>query len=195
MRIRKRLFIDHRVQAALLLRVVAYWCCCLVTVGLSLLTWRLLTGPAQSVYLYLADAWYFAVPAGIASALILPLVIYDILKLSNRFAGPLYRLRRELRRLAAGEPVPPVRFRTGDFWPELADEFNATSQRIQMLENMAESGRTTAGSSARTAAKEDPKATPSSADKFFESRPATAQAEHAGDELPAHLYDLPGSKR
>ena len=134
MRLRKRLFIDHRVQGTLLLRVVAYWCCCVLAVGLSLLTWRLLTEPVQPAYQYFADAWHFALTAAIATALVLPLVIYDILTISNRFTGPLYRLRRELRRLAAGEPVPPVRFRNGDFWPELADEFNATAQRMEMLD-------------------------------------------------------------
>lgn len=193
MRLRKRLFIDHRVQGTLLLRVVAYWCCCVLAVGLSLLTWRLLTEPVQPAYQYFADAWHFALTAAIATALVLPLVIYDILTISNRFTGPLYRLRRELRRLAAGEPVPPVRFRNGDFWPELADEFNATAQRMEMLTNMAESGRTTTGTSARAATKKDLRETPSSFGK--QNATTDADSEPNTDNLPDHLFEMPRGKR
>ena len=55
----------------------------------------------------------------------LPILLLDVLITSNRFAGPLYRLRRSMRALAAGEHVQPVVFRDGDFWHEIADEFNA----------------------------------------------------------------------
>lgn len=61
----------------------------------------------------------------------LPFAIFDLLRFSNRIAGPAYRLRHELSRLAAGDSVDPVIFRGDDFWQELADELNRLSARIE----------------------------------------------------------------
>jgi hypothetical protein len=141
MRIRKRLFVDHKVQGSLMLRAVEYWFCCVLTVALGLLAWSLVTGPDQPLYQFFLDAWHYFLPTAVVSLVILPLLVYDILKLSNKFTGPLFRLRRELRRLAAGENVPPLRFRRNDYWPELADEFNAVAQRMEMLAADAKKGQ------------------------------------------------------
>ena len=59
-----------------------------------------------------------------ASLLLLPGVIFDLVRLSNRFAGPMFRLRRSMHDLAQGKPVDAVHFRHGDFWQEFADDFN-----------------------------------------------------------------------
>ena len=55
-------------------------------------------------------------PFAIASFVLLPLVIIDIVRLSNRFTGPLLRMRRSMRALAQGEQVEPLKFRDADFW-------------------------------------------------------------------------------
>ena len=133
MRYRKRLFVDPKVQGALLLRAIGYWFFCLLTMALSLLLWQLFTGPARLFYMHFDDMLYWYGPAAVASLLVLPLVIIDCVRLSNRFAGPLYRLRRELRRLGAGETVKPIHFRDGDFWLEFADEFNAVASSPRRL--------------------------------------------------------------
>ena len=44
---RKQIFVDAKVQGALVLRVALYWVFCLLTVALMLLCWRILTGPAR----------------------------------------------------------------------------------------------------------------------------------------------------
>ena len=64
----------------------------------------------------------------------IPLVIMDILRLSNRFAGPIFRLRREMAKLAAGENIGPLKFRDGDYWQDLAEELNRIAQRLQVGE-------------------------------------------------------------
>src|SRR4051794_21193012 len=138
MRHRKQLFVDPKVQGALLLRAIGYWFFCLLTMALSLLLWQLFTGPARLFYLHFDDMLYWYGPAAVASLLVLPLVIIDCVRLSNRFAGPLYRLRRELRRLGAGETVKPIHFRDGDFWLEFADEFNAVAKRVEQLNKQIE---------------------------------------------------------
>ncbi len=122
---RKQLFVDPKVQGALILRIVLYWIVCVVAITLALLCWRIITGPARMFYLHFDDMWFHFGPALVASFLLLPLVIYDVVKISNRFCGPLFRMRRSMRELARGEHVDPISFRDGDFWPEIAQEFNA----------------------------------------------------------------------
>ena len=51
-----------------------------------------------------------------------PPFILSSLKLSNRFVGPIHRLRQQLRQIADGQPFEDLKFRRGDFWQELADE-------------------------------------------------------------------------
>jgi hypothetical protein len=128
---RKRIFVDPKVQGSLVLRVGFYWIVCLITMTLMLLCWRILTGPAQLFHTHINKMWHFYGPALVASFVLLPLVIVDIVRLSNRFVGPLVRLRGAMRALANGEDVKPIKFREGDFWREFADEFNALIDRVQ----------------------------------------------------------------
>ncbi|MCR4412654.1 MAG: hypothetical protein NUV77_09545 [Thermoguttaceae bacterium] len=128
---RKQLFVDYKVQGALALRVVLYWAACLLTMTLMLVCWRILTGSARAFYLQLDDMWFHYKPALVASVLLLPLVVVDVLRLSNHFAGPMVRLRRAMRALAEGKSVEPIYFRENDFWREFADEFNALATRVQ----------------------------------------------------------------
>ena len=131
--LRKHLFVDRKVQGALIARVVMYWVVCLITIALMLLCWDIITGPARMFYLHFDDMWFFYGPAAIASFLLLPLIIVDIIRVSNRFVGPMLRLRRSMRALARGEYVEPIEFRSNDFWYDFADEFNAVRARILQL--------------------------------------------------------------
>lgn len=45
--------------------------------------------------------------------------------MSHKIAGPIYRMRQHLLGIAGGKKPSPVRFRKGDYFPELADAFNA----------------------------------------------------------------------
>jgi signal transduction histidine kinase len=75
--------------------------------------------------------WFSFRPVFLAAFLLLPLVIFDIIRFSNRFVGPILRLRRSMRQLARGEHVEPIKFRGTDFWQDFADEFNAVLARVQ----------------------------------------------------------------
>lgn len=132
--IRHRLFVDPEVQAALLLRVVTYWIVCLAAVALMLLCRQIVVGPPRPVFAHLEDLWFRFGPPFFASLVVLPLILMDIIRMSNRFSGPLIRLRRAMRALARGETVSPLRFRQGDFWKSFADEFNAVAERVAELE-------------------------------------------------------------
>ena len=55
---------------------------------------------------------------------LLPVFVLDTIKMSNRFAGPIYRLRQTIRSIAQGDPPPRLKFRDFDFWQGLAQDFN-----------------------------------------------------------------------
>ncbi len=129
--LRKQLFVDPKVQGVLVGRVILYWLICIITITLMLLCWRIVTGPARIFYLHFSDVWFFYGPAMLASLALLPLVVIDIIRVSNRFAGPMLRLRRSMCALTQGEHVDPIEFREGDFWQEFAEEFNALATRVE----------------------------------------------------------------
>jgi hypothetical protein len=132
-RLRKRLFVDPKVQGALVGRAVLYWVVCLVTITLMLLCWRVITGPARLFYMHFDEMWFHYGPAMVASLLLLPLVIIDVIRTSNRFAGPMLRLRRAMRAVARGESVEPLEFRNADYWHEFASEFNDLLRYLEQL--------------------------------------------------------------
>ncbi len=132
---RRQRFVDPKVQGALVVRAVVYWVVCLTTIMLMLLCWRIVTGPARPFHAHFDDMWFFYGPPAVASLLLLPLVIVDVIRVSSRFAGPMLRLRRSMRSLARGEHVEPIKFRDGDFWHEFAEEFNQVLARVQGLES------------------------------------------------------------
>jgi len=129
--LRKRFFVDYRVQGALIVRVVLYWLVCLLTIMLLLLGWGMITGPIRPLNTHLSELWALNGPAAVASLMLLPAVIFDLLRLSNRFAGPMFRLRRSMHDLAQGKPVATLRFRHSDFWQDLADDFNIVAARAK----------------------------------------------------------------
>jgi len=129
--VRKSLFVEPKVQGALVARVVVYWIGCLIAITLLLLSWQMYAGPTQPAYMHLKDIWFHCGPALTISLVLLPMVVADIVRLSNRFVGPLVRLRRSMRQLARGEHVEPIKFRESDFWRDFADEFNAVVAQVQ----------------------------------------------------------------
>ena len=129
---RKKFLVDNSVQGALALRTVFYWLACTtVTIGIATLL-KLASGRAgmETPYLDLAN---FCRPIAIASLLLLPVIAYDMVQMSNRFVGPIVRLRRSMIRLAQGEPVEPIIFRENDFWRDMAGEFNVIAAELQKL--------------------------------------------------------------
>jgi nitrate/nitrite-specific signal transduction histidine kinase len=69
----------------------------------------------------------------LAAVLVLPIVLRDLLRLSHRWVGPILRLRAALSALSRGEHVPPLRFREGDYWQELAGDFNTIAADLNRL--------------------------------------------------------------
>lgn len=54
--------------------------------------------------------------------LLTSLVILTSIFLTHKVAGPLYKLKNHLSLIREGEPISPLEFRTGDNFPDVADE-------------------------------------------------------------------------
>jgi len=134
---RRQLFVDASVQGAVLRRVVVYWFVGMAVVFLGLLCYRITSGPARPFYTHLDDMWFHYGPVFIATLLMLPVVAYDCVRLTHRFAGPMFRMRRAMKTLAQGKTTHPVHFRDNDFWRDFAEDFNALLARTEQVESDA----------------------------------------------------------
>ena len=134
--IRKKFFIDRGVQGALTKRILLHWLMFLAVSFVVLPLWQLiLSGDLLRPFSQgFVDAWVYSAPVFVILLALLPAFVWDAVTLSHRFAGPMYRLRGALRSLGQGEDVRPVKFRKGDFWQDVADDFNAVLERIAATE-------------------------------------------------------------
>lgn len=85
---------------------------------------KLIDTPTESWDATLVIAWQRVFPFLLVSFALAPVFIWDAMKLSNRFTGPIVRLRRALAEIAEGHPPKSIEFRHGDFWKALASDFN-----------------------------------------------------------------------
>jgi hypothetical protein len=137
---RKTKLIDKSVQGQLVIRVFAYWTMCMwgmfcLLAGVPIvLSWFVSSAGAPTASQLILQTGRMFWPALFASSLMLPLLLLDVVRVSHRFAGPMYRLRNALRDVADGKQVAPIKFREGDFWCDMADEFNRVAARIRDLE-------------------------------------------------------------
>lgn len=135
---RSRLFVDAKLQGTLLLRVVIYWICCMVTATGVIFVWSISNTQPVPLAEKVGALWRQFAPGLIVTFAVLPLAVHDIIKLSNRFVGPIVRFRNALNRLAKGEHVEPIHFRKGDYWHDLTEAFNTAVARFQALEKLAQ---------------------------------------------------------
>ena len=92
---RRTYFVDKKVQGALLARAARYWLLSVVVVAsLTVLGWMFVT-PGMGALIQLREhlPWLLGglLVALIVSLCVLPVILYDLARLSNRFAGPMLR--------------------------------------------------------------------------------------------------------
>jgi hypothetical protein len=128
---RKKLLVNRAAQSSIIKRSIYHWYFCTSLILMTMAIFIALSDPSRSALLLIYELWGYFSPAIVASVVVLPLFIFDILKLSHKIAGPLERLSAEMQKLADGESVEPLRFRDGDYWPELAEKFNELAEKVQ----------------------------------------------------------------
>jgi hypothetical protein len=146
---REQLIVDKRVQGALLWRVVVGW---------------MLTGLIVTTTIYLAwptspQSTSGAASTGVAigelplapllwgwttAGLLLPLLLWNMARLSNRISGPICCLHASLRHWVSGQNVEAVQIRRQDFWCETIQQYNELQSQYKPQ------GRSTAASATST---------------------------------------------
>jgi nitrogen fixation/metabolism regulation signal transduction histidine kinase len=103
---------------------------CVLSISLVLLCQDAYRGPALGLVDLLKNHSFRYGPAISVSLLLLPIVMFDVVRMSNRFLRPVARLKQGLRDVADGRPAQPLNFRDDKFWDELAADFNRAAGRI-----------------------------------------------------------------
>lgn len=127
---RKRVYIDPQVQRALSLRLVIRWTLFIAIAMFVAICIQFLENPMLSLTEHAKQAWWIHGPFFLILIALIPVFVRNSIKLSNRFAGPIYRMRKTIRIIAEGKPAPRLKFRDDDYWQELAEEFNTMVQRL-----------------------------------------------------------------
>lgn len=117
---RRRLLADTRIQGMLCLRIAIYWIACQAFTFGTIAAFTFLAGPGAEN----SSITQYIVPAFCVSMLVLPLILLDVMVFSNRFVGPVWNFRKHLNALVNEGSCDEVRFRGGDYYRDLNDNFN-----------------------------------------------------------------------
>lgn len=127
---RKKFFVDREVQGGILLRITFHWFALMACSTLMLMVWlRLFEAPDTTWAETCNECVRRFVPFFIVSLALVPAFAWDTVKFTNRFAGPLSRLRDALADASEGHAVKPLEFRVGDYWHDIAKNFNSLAAR------------------------------------------------------------------
>ena len=127
---RRKALVDPEVQGGILRKIAIHWVLFFICNAMALMIWiRLFEQPDADWGQTFGDTMRRFLPFFIITMALIPAFVWDTLKLTNRFAGPILRLRSALSDASAGRAVTPLHFRTNDFWQEIAQNFNSVIER------------------------------------------------------------------
>lgn len=141
---RKRIFISSRIQGQLVVRLGTYWLLYHFVLWHAMFAYHYVQHRLsaeqghvsfQELYGTFVLQYY---PIIMCAVGMLPIFLIDLVRLSHRIAGPLYRFTQSLQSMTAGEEVRRVRLRKGDLMDELEQSFNAY---VDVYERHRQSGR------------------------------------------------------
>ena len=127
---RSKLFIDPVVQGSLAKRIGIHW---MVFFGIVVALQFITTWMLNPVLSFRELTHHLVQNNGlflIALILLLPSFVFDTVKMSHRFAGPMLRLRNAFRENAEKGEFKEISFREGDFWSNMAEAYNAMVKRV-----------------------------------------------------------------
>lgn len=133
---RKKDYVDPQVQGELARRLVLHWLLFTIVAAFIAISLEWLEDPLRTLPQLVWEASWNYGPFLLVLIALVPIFIYDSIKLSNRFAGPVYRLRKVAAALADGELPGRVELRGTDFWRDLAKDFNHIIARIARAEGI-----------------------------------------------------------
>jgi hypothetical protein len=128
---RRKKFIDPRVQGSLVRRLVFHWLVFTIVTALAAFVLLVLSNPFQPLSTHIENLTWTHGPLLLVMFFMIPVFVVDTIKLSHRFTGPIFALRRAMREVTEGKPPRKLKFRSNDFWQELAEEYNAMLAKLE----------------------------------------------------------------
>lgn len=139
---RKKTLVDAEVQGGILRKIAVHWAMFFLCNAMALMIWiRLFEQPDADWGQTLADTFRRFLPFFVITIALIPAFVWDTMKLTNRFAGPILRLRNAMAEINAGRSIAPIKFRSNDFWQELAPSFNQLVGRLNESGNRGDDDR------------------------------------------------------
>jgi nitrogen fixation/metabolism regulation signal transduction histidine kinase len=132
---RRKKFIDSDVQGSLARRIIFHWLVFMLVTSTVAFLLQALSDPFRDLSAHFKDLWWSQGPFFLVMVFLLPVFVIDAIKLSHRFAGPIFSLRREIRGIAAGKKPRKLKFRQLDFWQDLAEDYNAMLSKLGALQD------------------------------------------------------------
>ena len=139
---RKSDLVDPKVQGALAKRLVSHWFVFIAAAAILAFALQWMSNPFLSFREHAVQAWWTHGPLLLVLCCLLPIFVFDSIKFSHRFAGPVFRLRQITKALASGEATERVEFRGTDFWRDLAQDLNRIAERLDQAPAQAAKGDT-----------------------------------------------------
>ena len=130
---RKSELIDPKVQGALAKRLVLHWIVFIGAAATLAFALQWMGNPLASFREHAAQAWWTHGPFLIVLFCLLPVFVFDSIKFSHRFAGPVFRLRQVTKTLATGQAMERIEFRGTDFWRDLSEDLNRIAERLGQI--------------------------------------------------------------
>lgn len=131
---RRKIWIDQLVQGGLVGRIILYWLSVVAYFAIGHVVFQWIDQPEWTLeehFIAMFEAFGFWLPGLL---LLAPLIVFDIVKMSHRFAGPVYRLKNHLTKVCSGEEKGKLWFREGDYWWELVEPVNNIITRMLTAE-------------------------------------------------------------
>jgi hypothetical protein len=125
---RKKIWIDS-FQTYLSLRLALYFAVYMIAVWAWVVLDRITGALLEARFGHIAVYW--SVVSASVVVFVGLLFIYDMLRFSHRFAGPVYRLRNCLKAIVDGEELALMNLRKDDFLQDLKDEFNEMLKALE----------------------------------------------------------------
>lgn len=123
--------VDPQVQRAIWKRLALHWVIFSAVAAILALGLEWMSDPFRPLGQVFHDTWWNYSPLLLALIFLVPVFVYDAIRMSYRVAGPIHRLREVIRSLAEGTQSSKVEFRDDDFWKEMAGDLNRVIDRVR----------------------------------------------------------------
>jgi methyl-accepting chemotaxis protein len=144
--LRKQFLIDRNAQFGIACGLALFWLSGMAFVAsfplavMAFYSTLIANLPADEVFQRVWDAGWYPL---IMTFMLIPAGIWYSIKFSNRIAGPVFRVNRELKKLIAGDETREIFLRDKDYFKDLGDTFNELRGKVlamQQEQSQTESG-------------------------------------------------------